>query len=152
MSIFLANMSPKGAILANIYIYIYYVVSKLKYCNSSSAGFRLNVQTKNCLNSSDCRSNIDRTFAGAWATYRWPVYELCYLKIRHWKIAIITNVGRPIPLRWNPQWSSRHRPSFTYSPMYTTMATAGRCHFVTFYWINASGRWSLEGHLIHGLS
>jgi len=39
------------------------------------------------LKSSDCRPNIDRMFADARAIYGRPVYELCDLKIRHWKIA-----------------------------------------------------------------
>ena len=55
----------------------------------SSAGLHPNVKAPNRLKSSDCRPNIDQTFANASSDLQATcyVYELCDLKIRHWKIA-----------------------------------------------------------------
>ena len=46
-----------------------------------------NFKAKHGLKSSDCHPNIDRMFSDARAIYGQPVYELCDLKMRHWKIA-----------------------------------------------------------------
>ena len=53
----------------------------------SSADIRPNFKAKNGLKLLDCRPNIDRMFADARAIYGRPVYEICDLIIRHWKIA-----------------------------------------------------------------
>ena len=85
----------------------------------SSAGLRPNVKAPNRLKLSDSGPNIDRTFCRCPSDlYGRPVYELCDLKIRYWKIAelragfgALRTSADPPKSRRSPQWSSRHRPS-----------------------------------------
>ena len=69
-----------------------------------------NFKAKNGLKSSDCRPSIYRMFADTRSIYGRSVYELCDLKIRHWKIAELrtgfgcpANVGRSLNIAAEPR-------------------------------------------------